>query len=172
MQCEDIRENSTGGKLLTFWLQSIAITTRLVQVFYCGAMQQDFASLSGFRKRCGACLFELDPQTKSLSFDADYNLERVFKSFGIYEVNYKHLEYSSSRGCEKCKGLITILKQCKLSFNIAQWCRAYGRLGPRPRLMLDSSTQLELCVSLHEFEEDMFSVLLRGRSCDLRSSDR
>jgi hypothetical protein len=121
-------------------------------------MQQDFASLSGFRKQCGACLFELDPQTKSLRFDADYNLERVFESLGIYEVNYKHLEYSSSRGCEKCKGLITFLKQCKLSFNTAQWCWAYGRLGPRPQLMLDSSTQLELCVSLHEFEEDMFSV--------------
>jgi hypothetical protein len=122
-------------------------------------MQQDSASLSDSRKRCGACLFELDPQTKSLSFDADYDLERVFKSFGIYEINYKHLEYSSSRGCEKCKGLITFFKQCKLSFNTAQWCRAYGRIGPRPRLMLDnSSTQLELCVSLNEFEEDMFSV--------------
>lgn len=122
-------------------------------------MRQGIARLGGSKKRCGVCLFELDPKTEHLRIDVDYDWETVFNTSCSHEFQFKHLEDSASRDCEKCGGIITLLKQCEVSFTTAQWWRSYGKWGPRPRLGLnDLSDQFELCVSPDHFQDNYSSV--------------
>jgi hypothetical protein len=110
-------------------------------------MQQDFASLSGSRKRCGVCLFEIDPRTEQLSFDINYDWRSAFER-GVHEFHHKQLKDSSFRGCKQCQQLLATFEQHDFSFTTARWRQANGRVGPRAGLELgDRSHEFELCAS-------------------------
>ncbi|KND92074.1 hypothetical protein TOPH_03546, partial [Tolypocladium ophioglossoides CBS 100239] len=123
-------------------------------------MLEAIRSLARRRRRCGACLFALDPACKPLKIDVGGSSDAVFMTSDYHEFSYENVAKSADRGCERCKTIVESLGRCDANFTTARWWP--GRLGggeARPYLeLVEAQQKFELCVSTGSFTKSMSSA--------------
>lgn len=118
---------------------------------------QALKALTTRRKRCGACLFELNPKAKTLTTDLDVFVGSAFSSSDTHIVSREAFVTSSSRGCEKCGAILEALAKQDVPFQTAEWNYMPRRSGHGPYLeLLEPKVLFELCTDT-SVPEDKFS---------------
>ncbi|OAQ66220.1 HET domain-containing protein [Pochonia chlamydosporia 170] len=118
---------------------------------------QTLKALTRRPRRCGACLFELDPRAKTLRTDLDVFVGSAFATSDRHTVSHESFITSSSRGCEKCNAILEAIAQQGISFQTAEWNYLPQRSGQGPHLeLLEPGILFELCTNA-SVPEDKFS---------------
>ncbi|POR37078.1 Uncharacterized protein TPAR_02724 [Tolypocladium paradoxum] len=120
-------------------------------------MLKAIRSLARRRRRCGACLFALDPACEPLKVDIGGDSGAVFLMSDYHEVLYEDFVKSADRGCGRCKKIISTLGTCDVNFTTARWWPGQLSGGEaRPYLeLVEAHQKFELCVSTSSFSRNM-----------------
>lgn len=101
-------------------------------------------SLFSSKRRCGVCLFKLDPGVGSLKLDVDSSPDFLFAESDCHEFTRHDLGKSASRGCRRCQTFMETFDSYGAEFSTARWWP--GQPGMRePYLeLVEASLKFEL----------------------------
>ncbi|RSL79111.1 hypothetical protein CEP51_007626 [Fusarium floridanum] len=107
-------------------------------------MLNKLKSLFISKRRCGVCLFKLEPGVGSLKFDIDNSQDLLFAESDYHEFTRDGLGKSVSRGCRRCKSFTATFDSYGTEFSTARWWP--GQPGMRePYLeLVDAGLKFEL----------------------------
>ncbi|KAJ4315884.1 hypothetical protein N0V84_008153 [Fusarium piperis] len=96
------------------------------------------------KRRCGVCLFKLEPGVGSLKLDVDSSQDLLFSESDYHEFTRDDLVKSAGRGCKRCKGFMATFESSATNFSTARWWPAQPGMREPYLELVEASLKFEL----------------------------